>query len=242
MAKDKIQRVGSGDGKAKLLVIGDPGSGKTRLIGTADSALIIRPSMDHTESIGDPGSRKIDEWVIDNWDEMNEAYEYARHDAAKEYEWVWLDSISLWQDSGLDDIFEDAVARKPTRANAGPDKPEYGTNMYRLQSWVRHMMQLPFHFGITAHPFRYEDSEGDELIMPWIQGRNMPEKICGYMNIVSHLVVREKEGQTRKILITEKRGKWYAKDQLGISKSGKISNPTLPKITKALEKKGQQNG
>lgn len=235
MAKNsKIKPVGKGDGKFKFLLIGDPGVGKTRMIGTARSALIIRPSTDHTESI-EKGDNKIDEWVVDNWDEMNEVYEYARHEAHKEYEWVWLDSISLWQDSGLDDIFSDAIARKPSRAEFGPDKPEYGVNMYRLQSWVRHMMQLPFHFGITAHPFRHEDSDGEIVVMPWIQGKNMPEKICGSMNLVGQLMLHEKDGQTRRVLLTDRKGKYYAKDQLGVSSKGRIVNPTLPKIQKAIE-------
>lgn len=231
----QIKPVGLG-GNVKFLCYAAPGTGKTRLAGSSTKpTLIIRPPMDHTDSLATVGS-SAEEWVIDSWAEMEEAYEYLKHEGERTYHWLALDSISIWQDSGLDDVFEDTVARKgPERAAFGPDKGEYGVNMHRLAKWVRHICALDMNIMITAHPYQSEDDEGDMLMMPYVQGKQMPEKICGYMNLVGYLKVHESEkrGKTR-ILLTDRAGKFYAKDQFDAF-GGKVIEPTLDKIEEDIE-------
>ena len=243
MAKPKaIRPVGMGH-NIKFICYAAPGTGKTRLAGSSsEPTLIIRPPMDHTDSLVPVGST-AEEWVTDNWHEMEEVYEYMKHEGDRQYHWLSLDSISIWQDSGLDDVFEDTVARKgPERAQFGPDKGEYGVNMHRLAKWVRHICALDVNILITAHPFMSEDDEGDTLMMPYVQGKMMPEKICGYMNIVGYLKVHESEkhGQ-RRVLLTDRAGKWYAKDQFDAF-GGKLIDPTLDKIEEAIERSRARGG
>ena len=139
--------------KINMLIYGDPGVGKTTLIGTAGKqvkTLVIRPPFDHVDPIVGTG---VKEAVVHDWTEMLDVQEYLRHEG-HEWDWVWLDSISLFQDAGLDDRFAAAVERTPTRGQYGPDKPEYRVNMWRLEQWVRHTVGAElFNLGITAHPF-----------------------------------------------------------------------------------------
>jgi hypothetical protein len=240
---DSIRPIRHRDVRIRACVYGDPGAGKTRLSGSSDKpTLIIRPPMDHTDSLAAVGST-ADEWVVDSWNEMEEVNEYMRHEGQHEYEWFALDSISIWQDAGLDDVYEDMLARKHTererqlRAQFGPDKGEYGVNMHRLAKWVRNICALDVNFIVTAHPFKDEDPDGDIVYMPWVQGKQMPEKICGYMNLVGYLTVREdKNGNHRRILITDRRDKWYAKDQFDAF-DGLLRDPTLPRIEEGINKK-----
>jgi len=218
-----------------LMVYGDPGVGKTRLIGTAPKTLILRPPTDHTDSIRDSDA---EEWVIRDWNEMAEAQEYLRHEGAKNWDWVWLDSISLWQDTGLDDIWESVIAQKPHRAEFGLDKGEYGRNMQRLARWVRHMVGMDaVNFGITAHPFEGTDINGDVKLMPYVQGVNMAEKVMGYMNMVTYLEVREKKnnGGTYRVLHSQASEDYKAKDQFDALENGKLVEPTMPKIVKLIK-------
>lgn len=238
MAKPKAIRPVSVGGNIKFICYAGPGAGKTVLAGSSSKpTLIIRPPMDHTDSLAVRGSA-AEEWVIDDWTEMEEAYEYLKHEGQDHYHWVSLDSISIWQDSGLDDVFEDTIARKgPERANYNPDKGEYGVNMYRLAKWIRHLCALDINVMITAHPFASEDEDGDLLMMPYIQGKMMPEKICGYMNLVGLLKVVEPKGKGKepfRALVTDRAGKWYAKDQFDAF-GGRIIEPNLDKIEDAIE-------
>lgn len=229
MAKPNgIRRVEPGK-KIKILVYGIPGAGKSVLAGTSPGrVLILRPPTDHLDSL--PAGSAVDEWVMSDWDDMTEATEYLRHEGGKDYDWVWVDSISLLQDHTLDHVWADAVARKPTRAEYGVDKGEYGINMSRLGEWFRHVVGADqFNFGVTAHPFETVDLESEPVMMPWVQGKQMSEKICGYMNVVGRLFVKD----GKRILETEHKGLYWAKDQLGI---GRVLEPTMPKVLAKVSK------
>jgi hypothetical protein len=216
--------------KIAFMLYGPPGSGKTRIIGTGPRTLIVRPPTDHTDSIHGGDAQ---EKVVDDWDQLNDVYEYLRHGGAKDWDWVWLDSISLFQDHGLDDIWDTVVAEKPHRARHGADKGEYGINMQRLSRWVRHMVGLQgFNFGVTAHPAELASPDGDQRFMPYVQGKNMSPKICGYMNLVAYLEVR-KGG--KRVLRTTTTDEYYAKDQFDAFPNARLVDPDMPKIIAAIQ-------
>lgn len=200
-----------------MALYAEPGMGKTRTIGTSPGrVLIIRPAQDHTDSILPADKGRIEEWKIGDWDDMSRALDFLRHEG-DQYDWVWVDSWSLLQDVLLDDLFETAVREKPARGRYGADKQEYGINMFRIGSWMRHVIGPDlFNFGFTAHPAVIAspdlDEDGDPIdkLMPWIQGRNMSAKLCGYMNVVAFME-RGKGG--RRIIRAHSDERFYGKDQ-----------------------------
>jgi hypothetical protein len=116
--------------------------------------------------------------------------------------------------------------------------------MSRLTEWVRGMVSLDtVNVGVTAWAFKDEDENGRPLWMPWVQGRAMPQKICGYMNLVGRLAVlaRQKDGDTYKkgdqyrVMFTDLTDKYYAKDQYLGAFKGKMFHPTMPKIIKVID-------
>lgn len=228
----------------RLCVHSDPGAGKSRLAGTSPGkVLLLRPPFEYVDSIIATGASTAEEWIINDWDEMNEALDYLRHDGA-EWDWVWLDSISLWQDAGLDDIWETVIAEKPARARYGLDRQEYNINMTRLARWVRHIVGPDlFHFGVTAHseplasPDKDEDGDPIVKLMPWVQGKQMANKICGYMNLVTFLEVqRDEQDKLVRILHTTSTDVWYGKNQF--DKGGDdwaIHKPTMTGLMKRIE-------
>lgn len=230
-----------------LMVYADPGIGKTFLAGTSARAdhdvLILRSPMDHTDTIKiHHPTHIIDEWVMRDWGDMDDAHEYLRHEKHG-YRWVWPDCMSLIQEMGLDGIMEDLVAAKPHRNRYVPDKGEYGENMSRLSGWVRNMSGLDFNLGMTAHVMRYTSPKtGEEMLMPYIQGKQMPEKLCSYANVVGHLEVvhSEKHGKVR-VLHTQPHDEFYAKDGFGAFPD-RIVRPTIPKMEEAVTKAKKSPG
>lgn len=215
-----------------IIVYSEPGGGKTRLAGTSPNALILNADgSDAVESARVAGST-AHVWDINTYKDLDDAYEYMRR-GTHSYEWVWLDSISLFQEKGMDDIMAEVVKSKPHRDPFVPDRLEYVKNMNHLSKWVRHMKALPINFGITAHVLRVEDEDdGEVTYMPWVQGRNMPSKVCGYMSIVGRLYVAKKKGgdEQVRVLQVRKDGKWYAKDRFD-ALGEKVIDPTIPMIT-----------
>lgn len=217
-----------------MFVYGPPGCGKTRLISSGgEGTLIVRPHTDHTDSVRTEG---VEEWEIHDWTEMYNCLEFLRHEGAQYYKWVWLDSISLFQDTGLDDIWDGVIAKYPHRKEYSLDKGEYGINMWRLQGWVRDVVGIPkLNFGITAHPeYLPNPITGQVKLMPYVQGKNMSTKIQGYCNIVAYLEVVHKDGEPRRVLRVRGTEDYEAKDQYDAFKNGRLVDPTMDKIEQAV--------
>jgi hypothetical protein len=221
---------------------GAPGVGKTRLVGTSaeiGQTMIIRPPTDHTDSILLKDKSGIEERISRDWGDMYDLIDELRMAPLGKWAWVWLDSISGWQDFGLDDLFESAVARKPARKEYGPDQGEYGINMFRIGAWFRHLVGPDtFNFGFTAwtanlpSPDLDEDGDPTAKLMPWVQGKQMSSKLCGYMNLVCYL--DQLKSGTR-ILRSQSTEAFYAKDQFdAFGEKGTMTNPTMPKIMDAI--------
>lgn len=210
---DRIQSITAGK-KINILLFADSGWGKTRTIGTTPGkVLILRPPQDHTDAILPADKNRVKEWVLRDWDDIWESMEYVRHEGHK-WDFVWLDNISILQDVGLDDIWDTVIKEKPARKRYGLDKQEYGINMFRLGQYIRHIVGAEIvNFGITAHPAELawsEDEDAEEKLMPWIQGKNMSPKICGYMNVIAYGDYTDKGTRRLNFAASEKH---YAKDQ-----------------------------
>lgn len=217
-----------------ILVYGEPGCGKTVLAGTSPDVLIL-DADDGTESAARQKSTG-DKWVVRDYSDLTEVYEYLRHEDHG-YKWVWLDSGTIFQELGMDQILTDLHAAKPHRSLYIPDKAEYMENQNRLGIWVRNMKALPINFGITAHAMRTEDEDGKVLYLPAFQGGQgaLSQKICGYMGIVGYMYVVVKKTGTDRVLLTTKRSKYLAKDRFDAF-GGKLVNPTIPQMEAAVQK------
>lgn len=133
---------------------------------------------------------------------------------------------------------EALVAQKPHRDIYHPDKGEFLHNMRRLSRWLREMSALDFNFGMTAHVDRYVfDTTGEERLMPMIQGKKMPEKISAMANLVGYLTVEEINEEPHRVLWTRctEDDEFYAKDGFGAFPKGRMVDPTIAKIEKAVQ-------
>lgn len=226
------------------LFYGDPGSQKTRLAGTSENALLLNCD-------GDSGPDSIAGWsnvdIADCEDlyQLEEWAEYLRH-GRHSYSMVWIDSISMLQENQMEKVLSDVTTAKPHRDRDIPDVQEYLKVQNQLKKLVRHLTGLRMHVGITAHALRVEDEdEGTVQYWPAITGKQMPQKICGYMGLVAHLKTQtDKEDENKEDLImrTRSNDRYYAKDRYGITKSGGMKNPTIPTLIKKAQPQAKKKG
>jgi hypothetical protein len=228
---------------------GDPGVEKTRrLVGKLPgSALIIRPPTGHIDAMDPADLRRHKQWKVNDWDDMTQAEDYLREKGGK-WDWVVVEDLSLLQDHLLDDELEteiSQISRNPKRALFGPDEGVYGRNFYKLASWFRHIIGPDlFNLLVICHvsnlplPSPDKDAEGDPIpkLMPWVQGKNMSSKICGYMKMVTLLADDPKEDGAKQLL-TRSNQYFYAKDVFHIAPKGVLKDPTSEKIISLIEKR-----
>lgn len=214
----------------------DNGTGKTSLITTEPSTLVLQADPGGTTtaaSMGRAGRFK----VIDGWQDLDDTEEYFRNGpGCKRYKWVWLDSVSLFQEIGLEQIMVDLIkSGKHHRHVWRPDKGEYGENMNRLKLFVRHMCGLPVNFGFTAFPFRTEDEQTGEIqYLPWVQGRGMPNALCGMVDVIGYMRIIQKDGVDHQAVYFKKKDMYYAKDRFGALPPAML-DPTIPKIESMIK-------
>lgn len=229
----------------RLMVYGDPGAGKTQFIGTTPGrVLYIRPPTEGTGAIPESDWADMEEAVVSDWEEMYALLDRLRHEG-EQFDWVWVDNISLLQDHLLDDELETEITKisnNPKRKLFGPDQGVYGRNMYRIGFWFRHVIGPDlFNFGCSAHAAELlpsEDPERDRKLMPWVQGKNMSPKLCGYFHTVAFLdLATIGDKPNRRVLRLNATERFYAKDQMNLSGDGRIVDPTMPKVIKMIEAK-----
>ena len=72
---------------------------------------------------------------------------------------------------------------------------------------------------------------------PYVQGKMMSEKICGYANIVAFMeIIEDDDDNTIRRFHTRESSRWYAKDQYDAFADGYVDNPTLPQLMQLVEK------
>ena len=246
MSHPSIKDIAQPLDRIAFMLYGRPAHGKTRLVSTTPGrCLVVKPPADHTISAVKGSTCKV--WEVGTWNEMTDVYEYLRH-GDDQWDWVWLDSLSVWQDYGLDDVWDDVLQRRPDRRGQNPDKGEYGMNMSRIKVWIRDMIGMgKFHFGVTCHPFEGLDEDGNLLVMPYIQGKGMISTICGYMNVIGYLQLeteftdRGRIKSQKRVLHCQATEKYDAKDQYGALPST-LEDPNMSDIIRRIERTGKLAG
>jgi hypothetical protein len=236
----------------RIIVYAHPGVGKSVLAGsTVEVGRTLILNADGPDGPEAMRSHGYDPDILDVDDVkgLNEVLEWGRHGGWKEYDWVWLDSSTLWEDSDMDSIMRDLVREKPHRSVYAPDKPQFGLRQQHLSLWVRHMRAQPINFGMTSHVMSVgteseDEDESTAQYMPAIQGSQgqLSSKICGNMGIVGRLHIRKRKVTVKgggkrikkeRVLQVQPSGLWYAKDRFGVL-GDEIVNPTMSVISEAI--------
>jgi len=209
-------------GSIKMLAYGQAGSGKTSLIPTLPTAVILSAeggllSIAHKE---------IPFLEISDMDALREAYKWlAESDEAKQFASVAIDSISEIAEVCLNT--EKKVNKDPRAA--------YGEMQTTMAEIIRRFRDLPKHILMTAKLEKAQDEMGRMLYSPSMPGNKTGQSLPYYFDIVAALrVEKDAEGVTQRAMMLESDGLWQAKDR-----SGKLAVWEAPDLGEIIRKIGE---
>jgi hypothetical protein len=188
----------------KLLVYGQAGAGKTSLIPTLPTPVILS-AEGGLLSIADTNLPFIE---ITSMDDLREAYKWLNSSAeAAEFESVALDSIS--------EIAE-VVLNAEKKINKDP-RAAYGAMQEQMADIIRGFRDLPGkHVYMSAKLEKTQDEMGRVLYAPSMPGNKTGQSLPYFFDEVLALrVEKDAEGMTRRALMTDGDGLWLAKDRSG---------------------------
>jgi len=188
----------------KLLVYGQAGAGKTSLIPTLPTPVILS-AEGGLLSIADTNLPFIE---ITSMQELKEAYQWLTGSAeAAEFESVALDSIS--------EIAE-VVLNAEKKINKDP-RAAYGAMQEQMADIIRAFRDLPGkHVYMSAKLEKTQDEMGRVLYAPSMPGNKTGQSLPYFFDEVLALrVEKDAEGNTRRALMTDGDGLWLAKDRSG---------------------------
>jgi len=188
----------------KLLVYGQAGAGKTSLIPTLPTPIILS-AEGGLLSIADTNLPFIE---ITSMTDLREVYQWLTSSAeAGEFQSVALDSIS--------EIAE-VVLNQEKKVNKDP-RAAYGAMQEQMADVIRAFRDLPGkHVYMSAKLEKTQDEMGRVLYAPSMPGNKTGQSLPYFFDEVLALrVEKDAEGFTRRALMTDGDGLWLAKDRSG---------------------------
>jgi len=206
----------------KVLVYGQAGAGKTSLIKTLPSPIVLS-AEGGLLSIQDADLPFIE---ISDMGTLQEAYKWlTESDDAKAYKSVALDSIS--------EIAE-VVLNAEKKATKDP-RQAYGAMQEQMADIIRAFRDLPGrHVYMSAKLEKTQDEMGRVLYAPSMPGNKTGQALPYFFDEVLALrVEKDGDGNTQRALMCDSDGLWLAKDR-----SGKLDMWEAPDLSAVFAKIG----
>ena len=214
-SKDALQNA------VKLLVYGQAGAGKTSLIPTLPSPIVLS-AEGGLLSIADADVPFIE---VDSMATLKEAYQWFSASAeAEQYASIALDSIS--------EIAE-VVLNAEKKATKDP-RQAYGAMQEQMADIIRAFRDLPKHVYMSAKLEKATDEMGRILYSPSMPGNKTGQSLPYFFDEVLALrVEKDSEGNAQRALMCDSDGLWVAKDR-----SGKLASWEGPDLGAIIRKIG----
>lgn len=201
-----------------ILFYGDPGVGKTRLAGTADSVPEMRKVLFVDLEGGTltltHSNPNVDIVRVSSWDEMQDVYN-ALYAGNHDYSTVVLDSLTEIQKFNMYNIMTGLVEYDSDRDPDVPGMREWGKNLEQMRKFVRAFRDLPMHTIFTALMKNDKDKKtGLSQRKPYLSGK-LADEVAGFLDIVCYMYIKEVDGEQTRLLLSSATDEIVAKDRTG---------------------------
>lgn len=201
-----------------ILFYGDPGVGKTRLAGTADSVPEMRKVLFVDLEGGTltltHSNPNVDIVRVSSWDEMQDVYN-ALYAGNHDYSTVVLDSLTEIQKFNMYNIMKGLVEFDADRDPDVPGMREWGKNLEQMRKFVRAFRDLPMHTIFTALMKNDKDKKtGLSQRKPYLSGK-LADEVAGFLDIVCYMYIKEVDGEQTRLLLSSATDEIVAKDRTG---------------------------
>lgn len=226
----------SPQGKKNWLIYAPSGYGKTVLAGTAPRALFLTVEAAGTESAAARGSA-ADEWVIEEWADLQEAFLWLKQEGHRQYDWVIVDSLSEMEELCWKDQLEAVGKEFEARIQ------DYGIVDRRVKKLVDQFNRLPINVLYTAQQMglEVEDDDGDSItkVLPLVGrvkgGAPLSNRICGMVTLIGLLTVKQDDDKNEfRRLWVHGGERWIAKDRHDTF-SRYIDEPNIAEMVEAVD-------
>jgi phage nucleotide-binding protein len=229
------------------LFYGDPGAGKTYLLGTAEDSKLTSPvlifdvegglaTIRHRSDIDVVKVRSMKE-LTDNYNKLYRSIE----DDKMYYKTVGIDSLSELTDVDMRYIMKEAYGRNPDKVDEDvPSQREWGKARAHMRRIVRAFRDLPCNVIFTAQVATLQEEGQPTKYFPGFAGKLRTE-LPGFVDVVGYLYPEVQEGViVRKLQVTGTR-RVVAKDRT--SALGDIlENTTIPEMWDLIQNHSQSAG
>ena len=183
----------------KALVYGVAGAGKTTLIKTMPSPVILS-AEGGLLSLADTDIPYI---TIANMEDLRNAYRWSISEEASHFQTVALDSLS--------EIAE--VVLQAEKAKAKDPRQAYGALQDTMAEMIRSFRDIPNkHVFFTAKMEKVQDENGRVLYGPSMPGNKLAQALPYFFDLVFALrVEKDEQGASHRALMTDTDGLWQAK-------------------------------
>lgn len=212
------------------LIYGNPGVGKTTLLGTAQDHPMTTPVLIIDVEAGVTTLRRrkdIDVISVRTVDEIVKIHKEL-HDNPGYYKTVGLDSVTELQKLDMRGIMREVVMKRPDLDEDVPSQREWGKSGERMRRIVRAFRDLPCHTLMTALVSEQRDNENVLMFQPSLPGK-LRQEVPGFLDIVGYMTSGTEDGEiVRTIQFTGTR-RVTAKDRTD-ALGDLVKNPTVPML------------
>jgi hypothetical protein len=224
------------------LLYGHSGAGKTVIAGKLPGKVLILANEQGTISAKRQGS-KAKVWLIRRWEDLVQAYEWLANNDHP-FDWVVIDTVTEMQYKCIRWIMRMVVAANPQRDEHIPAQGDHFKWQLAMKQMITDFNELPVNILWTAQEMVREDPEGEDIILPLIEGKDyqISAWACAQMDVVSHLALKKVKRKVnnevvtgfKRVLTCNESPPIFAKDRYNVL-GRTVDNPDIVELVQRIK-------